>query len=232
MATVNTHKTHLDKELTMLKADLIEMMFLVLKQLEKSYKALLDFDKELAEEIIFNEKRVNAAELNIDSNCEDIAALFSPVAIDLRFVFASYKINSNLESIGDGAKRIAKLLGELDKPYDPTLLEAMEFRKICDTIRSMFEYNIDAFENDNAGIARKVFSKDLIINELHKKAIPLIAQYIREHPDADVLPMLNLTSIVRRLERVGDLCCDIAEEIIFYLEAKVLKHHRKRRENE
>lgn len=232
MNSFNTNKTHLDKELSSLKADLIEMMFLVQKQLDKSYKALLDFDKELAEEVIFNERRINAAELNIDSNCEDIAALFSPVAIDLRFIFASYKINSNLESIGDGAKRIAKLIGDLKKPYDPQLLLDMEFKKICETIGSMLENNIDAFENDNAGIARKVFSKDQIINDLHKKAIPMIATYIKEHPEEDVLPMLNLTSIIRRLERVGDLCCDVAEEIIFYLEAKVLKHQRKRRENE
>ncbi|MBL8103852.1 MAG: phosphate transport system regulatory protein PhoU, partial [Anaerolineales bacterium] len=93
--------THLDTELKALKEDMHEMFRLVLSQLEKSKTALISLDKDLAREVIVNEKRVNSFELKLDRDCENIIALFNPVAVDLRFVLASLKINSNLERIGD-----------------------------------------------------------------------------------------------------------------------------------
>ena len=91
---------HLDNEITSLKNNLIEMFVLVQKQLRKSVHALHTLDKNLAREVLVNERRVNAEELKIDKDCENFVALFNPVAIDLRFVFAAFKINSHLESIG------------------------------------------------------------------------------------------------------------------------------------
>ena len=87
---------HLDNEIATLRNNLIEMFLLVRKQLRKSAQALTSVDKNLAREVIFNERRVNAEELKIDKDCEKFVALFNPVAIDLRFVFAAFKINSHL----------------------------------------------------------------------------------------------------------------------------------------
>ncbi len=220
--------THLEQELSHLKADLIEMFYLVQKQLKKSINALHKMDKDLAREVLFNEKRVNAGELKIDTECEQIAALFNPVAVDLRFVFSAFKMNSHLESIGDSAKVIAKWVNEMTSTYDRELLENIQFQRIYDMVNSMIENNLDALENDDTDIARRVFIKDEEIDNLNRSALPLIAAYIREHPDLDLVPLLNLVSIVRRLERVGDLSCNISEEIIFYVEAKVLKHSKRK----
>ena len=99
--------THLDTEISRLKTDLNEMFSIVITQVEKSKTALFNLDKDLAREVKVNERRVNSFELKLDRDCENIIALFNPVAVDLRFVLASLKINSNLERIGDIAESIA-----------------------------------------------------------------------------------------------------------------------------
>ena len=99
--------TPLDNELQQLKSEVINMWKMVLSQLEKTERALSNMDKDLAREVVLTEKRVNAYELKIDSDCEDIIALFAPVAINLRFLLAALKINMNLERTGDIAEGIA-----------------------------------------------------------------------------------------------------------------------------
>jgi phosphate transport system protein len=218
---------HLDNELSHLKNNLIEMFLLVQKQLGKSMKALAENDHNLAREVLFNERRVNAEELKIDRDCENIAALFNPVAIDLRFVFAAFKINSHLESIGDSAKGISKFTLESNKKFDPQLLADLQLQRMYELSASMIEDNISALKNDDTSRARAVFNKDVELDDINKKATYIIADYIKKSSE-EVVPLLNLISTVRRLERVGDLSSNIAEEIIFYVEAKVLKHEKEK----
>jgi len=115
--------THLDTELKNLKTDMIEMFGLVLSQLNKSQEALINLDKDLAREVLINERRVNGFELKIDRDCENIIALFNPVAVDLRFVLATMKINSNLERIGDIAEGICQFVLNIKLEPEKDLLE-------------------------------------------------------------------------------------------------------------
>ena len=98
----------IDQEIASLKNSISEMWALVHQQLYNAGEAMLTGDKELAYKVISRERRVNAFELKIDSDCEDIIALYAPVAVDLRFVLAMYKINTNLERLGDFAESIAR----------------------------------------------------------------------------------------------------------------------------
>ncbi|NNC84436.1 MAG: phosphate transport system regulatory protein PhoU, partial [Bacteroidia bacterium] len=107
--------THLDIELQTLKNDLNDMFGLVVKQLDKAKRALIDIDKDLAHEVRANEKRVNGFELKIDRDCEGIIALYKPVAVDLRLVLAALKINMNLERIGDIADGIAQFVVQIEQ---------------------------------------------------------------------------------------------------------------------
>src|ERR1035441_4576878 len=118
--------THLDTELQLLKREIISIWTLVILQLKKTQDALLRFDKDLAREVILNEKRVNAYELKIDRDCENIFALFTPVAVDLRYVLAVFTINTNLERIGDLADGIARFVVETDAPFDNNLLDVTQ----------------------------------------------------------------------------------------------------------
>lgn len=215
--------THLDTELDRLKNQIEEMGLLVQNQLKKSMLAITRLDKNIAREVIFQERRVNAEELKIDRDCENIMALFNPVAIDLRLVFATFKINSHLERIGDNAKGIARYAVEMEQPYDATLLENLRILKMYEVADSMITDNLNAFSKSDALAARNVFSKDVLMDEINKSSDEVIAGYLKYHPE-EIINSLHLASVIHKLERIGDLNKNIAEEIIFFVEANVLKH--------
>lgn len=215
--------THSQSELQRVKNELIQMWKLVISQMLKAQKALVTMDKNLAHEIIHREKRVNAYELNIDNDCENALALLSPVAVDLRFVLAVLKINNNLERTGDIAEGIAKFILELKEPFDNALLEETQVLAMFEEASDMLVDLLKAFDDDNTEVARSIFKRDEMLNEINIKANELIAHYIRQNP-ARIEQGLHILSTIRKLERVGDQSKNIAEEIIFYVEAKVLKH--------
>ncbi len=217
---------HLDAELKMLRLDMLEMFSLVISQLEKGRQALTTFDKDLAREIIMTEKRVNSFELKLDRDCENIFALFQPVAVDLRFVLATLKINSNLERIGDIAEGIAKFVLDIRLSPEPKLLEATRLIEMFDTSISMIKDVKLALETEDTALARRVFQKDDLLDEINGIANQTVGDFIRATPDR-INQSLNILSMIRKLERVGDQAKNISEEIIFYIEAKVLKHRSK-----
>jgi phosphate transport system protein len=215
--------THLDTELKNLKTDMIEMFGLVLSQLNKSQEALINLDKDLAREVLINERRVNGFELKIDRDCENIIALFNPVAVDLRFVLATMKINSNLERIGDIAEGICQFVLNIKLEPEKELLEKTRIVEMFNTGSSILEDVMNAFEKEDTRLARSVFKNDEILDEININSTQAVADFIRENPDR-INQSLYTLSIIRKLERVGDQCKNISEEIIFYIEAKVLKH--------
>lgn len=217
---------HLDSELLYLRDLAIEMMELVRDQFEKSRKALIGFDLDLAEEIVRAENRVNALELNIEKECENIIALFQPVATDLRFVLSILKSVSELERIGDHADGIARFLLDRQKAYEGMLLEESRVSEMYLLTLNMFDDIILSLRNKDSERARRVFKKDKEVNRLFRKAVDFLAQ-VKSEQHEESRNILILYSTVARLERTGDLLTNIAEEIIFYLEAEVIKHSRK-----
>jgi len=216
----------LETELGQLKDEVKNMWEMVRGQLLKALSAFLNFDQDLAREVVAMEKRVNATELKIDRDCENIFALYSPVAIDLRFLLAVLKINSNLERTGDIAEGIAKHVISVERGFKPELLEATKVIEMYRESISMIEDTLTAFENEDTVLARTVFEKDEFLDEINGQANELVADYLKNSP-ADMDQALYALSIIRKLERVGDQAKNIAEEIIFYVEAKVLKHINK-----
>lgn len=217
--------THLDIELQKLKKDMLEMFGLVQAQLQKAKNSLLTLDKDLAREVIVNEKRVNSFELKLDRDCENIIALFNPVAVDLRFVLASLKINNNLERTGDIAEGIAKFVLNIKLEPEKELVEKTRITEMFDTGIIMLGQVMNAFENEDTILARSVFKQDEVLDDININANNAVADFIRAHNDR-INQSLYLLSAIRKLERVGDQCKNIAEEIIFYIEAKVLKHSK------
>lgn len=222
--------TPLDKEMAHLKSELLSMWQMVLTQLKKAEKALLKKDKDLAREVVLTEKRVNAFELKIDRDCENILALFAPVAVDLRFLLAVLKINMNLERTGDIAEGIAKFVVNLPEDFDVQLLETTRVTDMFRQGNDMIAEVMTAFEKEDTLLARKVFKKDDLLDEINKNAATVIADYISKNPSKTESALYILSSI-RKLERVGDQAKNMAEEIIFYSEAKVLKHKSKSKQN-
>ncbi len=215
--------TQLQTEIRQLSNDILEMLGMVSTQMINSEQSLTRFDPDLAHEVVAKEKRVNAYELKIDRDCEDILALYNPMAIDLRFVLAVLKINTNLERLGDIADGIARLVIDQEKPYARELLEGSQVLIMFDAVKKMLSDAGTAFENEDSPLARTIFKRDETLNQINGEANTIISDLIKTYPDS-MFQCLNLISMIRKLERAGDQIKNIAEEIIFYIEAKVLKH--------
>jgi phosphate transport system protein len=216
----------IETELQLLKVEVINMWALVNSQLNKARLAFVNFDKDLAREVVLKEKRVNGYELKIDRDCENIFALFCPVAIDLRFLLAALKINSNLERIGDIAEGIAKYVIDAEVSFSQQLLDVARILPMYEESVRMLEDTQEAFEKEDTILARGVFKKDEFLDEINRASHKVLERHLKDHP-GDTAQALWILSTIRKLERVGDQSKNIAEEIIFYLEAKVLKHRNK-----
>lgn len=220
----------IESELELLKKEVNEMWILVYNQLDRAGEAVLTFDKELAEQVRVRERRVNAFELKIDSDVEDVIALYNPVGIDLRFVLAMLKINSNLERLGDFAEGIVRFVLDSNEPVlDSALLKRLRLEEMLVEVLSMLEISKQALSEESMELATSVFTKDNLVDEINGQVTKVLSEYINEHPDS-LLTCLNLVSVFRKLERAGDHITNIAEEIVFYIDAKVLKHSGKTEE--
>src|SRR5471030_2466262 len=215
--------TPLENEITTLKKELISMWILVQSQLNKAKEAMVQYDKDLAREVLIKEKMVNSFELKIDRDCENIFALYCPVAVDLRFLLAALKINTNLERIGDIAAGIALYVVESSVNFDVAILEKTSLIRMYEEAVNILMDTRTAFEKEDTVLARGIFKRDDVLDAINDSAPNMVADIIKA--DINTLPeALYILSIIRKLERVGDQSKNIAEEIIFYVEAKILKH--------
>ena len=217
--------TNLEREINQLKQDVAVMMRLVYSQLENAELAYQEQDVALAKRIHQSETRVNSLDMSLDKDCENIIALYNPVASDLRFILATMKTVAHLERIGDHADKIARYVRKkkLDAPTNKKLLKAVKLYQMFDLALEMMQIATDAFLNEDSTLASEVFAKDLIMNELYNSATEAIDQFGQD-TDIPTISLLFLFSILNKLERIGDLSKNIAEETIFYAEAKVIRH--------
>ena len=218
--------TQLELEIAAVKTEVLSMWSLVESQLQKVKSALLHQDRDLAREVALKEKRVNAFELKIDRDCENLFALFCPVAVDLRFLLAALKINTNLERIGDIAEGIARYVIEATGEFDEKMMQSTQLMHMFDEALNILTDTRIAFETEDTSLARSIFKRDEVLDVINIAAIDRIAANIKEAPETTKDGLYAL-SIIRKLERAGDQTKNMAEEIIFYVEAKVLKHVNK-----
>lgn len=215
---------HSEKELYALKEEVAQMWKLVISQVEKAKLSFLNGDLEIAREIVSREKRVDAFELKIDSDCENYIALYSPVAIDLRLALSLIKISSTLERIGDFAEGIARYVVDDDcNKIDTQVLDDLQVEKMFDTVISMLSDSFVALESENTKISGKILAKDEEIDQLYHNSVNVLETYLRENT-SQIRCGLKILLLIRKLERIGDHCENIVEEIVFYIDAKVLKH--------
>lgn len=217
----------LDQHKEALNQSGLEMLNLCKKQLENAREAFFNHDSEIAEEVLHTENRVNALDLKIDRDCERFIALHNPVASDLRFVLALRKINFDLERVGDHAYGISNYIITVDAPIEDRLMQKMRVVEMFDSAQSMLDDITDAYNEVDTKVARKVFKKDKILNEINMSAFAIISEEVKKDPNLIDQCML-LFSVIKKLERIGDLVTNIAEEIIFFREAEVLKHRKKK----
>jgi phosphate transport system protein len=215
----------IEPELSALKDNLLDMFSLVIKQIEKCTEAIHKIDVKIAEEVIENEQKVNSQELAIDRDCENVLALHTPVAVDLRFVLSALRIGNDLERIGDNTNSLAKFIKQNSKDINKKLLEEFRLEKMLEILSSMLQDMRHALKHGDTNLAKETLKKDLLLNDINKKALKT-AEGILKAQNAEAKVVLRLFSIVRNMERSGDLTKNIGEEIVFHVEAEVLKHKK------
>ncbi len=215
----------LDPELQTLKGNLLEMIDLTKDQLSQCLHAIETQDSKATKDVLKKEKRINNLELNIDKDVENILALHNPVATDLRFVLAALKISASLERIGDNSKNLATYIGKNIKKSNLDILENFNVKQMLLVTLTMMDNIKEAVEHENVDIAKEIAKKDDELDVNTKKALKISTKLIKADPKISSL-VLKTYAIVRRLERIGDYIKNMAEEVVFHLEAKVIKHKK------
>lgn len=214
---------HFDEELKGLYQDILKMGVIVQESIYKSVEALKGRDKQGAKEIIDSDDKIDQLELAIDEKCIDLIARHQPMASDLRFITTGMKINAELERIADLALDIAQRVLELgDKPL---LKPLIDIPKLSAVAKDMVRDAIDAFVKKDVELAKKVVLADSEADKLRNLVQKeLINDYIAKDPAAAprAIPLLL---IARHLERICDHSTNIAEDVIYMVEGKVVKHH-------
>ena len=211
-----------ERELESLKTSLIKIATVVEENVSAAVQALLKEEKDLAAKVIASDERVNDLEIENDNAIIDLLALQQPVASDLRFLIAAQKINNDLERIGDHAVNIAESAEYLSQTGGKESL--LEIPKMCEIARGMLKDAIDSFILIRPDVARTVLERDDQIDELNRNMTLEVVDIVIKDKDA-VESGLELIRVSRNLERIADLTTNIAEEVIFQAQARVVKHH-------
>jgi len=214
---------HFDEELNGLNSDILKMGAFAQEAIHKSVEALKNRDRSLANSVIANDALIDELELTIDEKCLDLIARHQPVALDLRFITTGMKLNAELERIADIALDISQRVLELaDKPL---LKPHVDIPILTALSKDMVKMSIDAFVNKDINAAKKVLSSDSEADRL-RNAIQkeLVEEYMIK--DSATIPRaIQLLLIARFLERICDHTTNIAEDVIYMVQAEVVRHH-------
>jgi phosphate transport system protein len=217
---------HLDDELQKLNSDLLKMATLTEEGIHNAIESLKNQDADLAESVIQDDHKIDALELTIEEHAIELLALFQPMASDLRFITTGMRINMELERIADLNVNICQRVKDITS-Y-PLLKPLVEIPQLAEIAKEMVREAIDAFVRRDKETATKVILTDKQANKLRNKAMEqLVNDYLIK--DGTTAPRaIPLFLIARDLERICDHAASIAEDVIYMVQAKIIRHHRER----
>ena len=213
---------HFEEELQGLKNRLLTMGALVEERVHQAVRALIDRQLEEAEQVIRSDQDVNTLQIEIDDRCLKLLALQQPIATDLRLITAAMKINADLERIGDQAVNIAENVIKL-LPQAP-LKPLIDIPRMAELAEKMTRDALDAFVRKDPDLARNVLQRDDEVDNLKDQVFRELLTYMMADPGT-IQRALALILISRNLERIADHATNIAEDVIFLVEAKDVRHH-------
>ena len=212
---------HLQKDIDSLKTKIITMGSEIEDRVYKASMAIINRDLRLAEEVVKADEEIDRMEVDIEEHCLKILALYQPVAIDLRFIIAVLKINNELERVGDIAVNIAergKYLiqhKEYEIPYD--------INEMATKVESMLTRSIDALVNMDVQLAYKIRTEDDEVDAYNRKMYSTVKNMLIDDTD-HIDCTLHAISAGRHLERIADHACNIAEDVIYLVDAEIVRH--------
>jgi len=214
---------HFVSEIERLKRHVLSLSALVEESLSSAVVALVDRNRELAREVIDADRRVDEGEIEVEEECLKILALYQPVAIDLRYVVAVLKINSDLERIGDLAVNIAERADSLCASPEPDV--TLDFTEMAALVRNMLRKALDALVDLDVDLAREVLADDDKVDAANRHMFELVQETIQSDPTPErVGALIQLLSVSRHLERIADHVTNIGEDIIYMIEGVIVRH--------
>ncbi len=214
---------YLEEELEQLKTKIIKMGSLVEEQIEFAFRALLEGNIELAKIVISRDDEVDKYDIKIDKLCQRIFALTQPVAFDLRLIMAALMINSDLERMGDIAVNISERAESLTGYNE--LMKKMRVDEMSIKVQRIIKMSIDCFVNGDAERAKEVIRVDDEIDKLDSQIFDLLTTEMRNDPEL-IIPCSHILTLTRNIERLADHATNIAEDVIFLIDAKIIKHSK------
>jgi phosphate transport system protein len=215
-------KEHFSEKLESLRRQLIGMGAEVENQIRLAVEALVEADATKARKVIERDKTVDQMEIKNDEDAIELLATQQPVAGDLRLLVSALKINADLERIGDHAVNIAESAERLSRfrPFKPWI----DIPHMAEIARGMLQESLDAFVRRDSELALAVCKRDDLLDEKNKSIIRELLTYMAENP-ALISASIEIMSVSKNLERVGDLATNIGEEAIYIAEGEVIKHN-------
>lgn len=221
MFSLEPSRRHFDTEMKRLTDSLLAMGRLTEERLKLAVRALIERDPDLAALVIGGDDDINQFHVDIDEHCFTLLALHQPAAIDLRTIMAAVKIISDLERVGDLAENIAE--ATLRHLAHPPVMTFDEIVRMSDWAQTMLRDAIDAFASQDVLLAQQVLDRDDTLDRMKNDAFrDLVSTMLRDR--STIEPALNLVLISRHLERVGDHATNIAEDVIFVVPARDVRH--------
>jgi phosphate transport system protein len=213
---------HFQEELDQLKMRLLEMGGAAEEHVRLAIKGLVDRDPDLIERVLVSDERINSLHIEIDSRCFTLLALHQPMAADLRTIVAAVKINTDLERVGDLAVNIA----EAARRYaiHPPVKKLIDIPRMASIAQEMLRDALDAFVRRDVALAQDVLNEDDRLDSLKTQIFRELLTYMLQDPST-IEPALDLILVSRHLERIGDHATNIAEDVIFIVSAKDVRHH-------
>jgi len=211
----------LDEHIEKLKTRVIKMCSLVDEQVQSAIKSIEEENLELAQQVIEKDTKVDKYDNKIDKICQKIFALTQPVAMDLRLIMSSLTINNNLERIGDIAVNIAEYCIMIKNK--PAFFHQTKLEEMFKVSTQMLKDAIDAYISGNEALAKTVIEADDKLDQLNFDNHKILIEIMKHSPD-NIEPGIALLVMSRQLERLGDHCTNIAEDVFFIVEAHLVKH--------
>lgn len=211
----------LDEHIEKLKTRVIKMCSLVDEQVKSAIKSIEEENLELAQQVIEKDTKVDKYDNKIDKICQKIFALTQPVAMDLRLIMSSLTINNNLERIGDIAVNIAEYCIMIKNK--PAFFHQTKLEEMFKVSTQMLKDAIDAYISGNEALAKTVIAADDNLDQLNTDNHKILVDIMKQSPD-NIESGIALIVMSRQLERLGDHCTNIAEDVFFIVEAHLVKH--------
>ena len=213
---------HFQGDLEQLKTRLLEMGGLAEDRVRASVDALVRRDAEQVERVLAGDGPINQLHIEIDNRCFTLLALHQPMAVDLRAIVAAVKINTDLERVGDLAVNIAEAV--LRYMRHPPVKALIDLPRMATIAQGMLRDSLDAYVRRDTVLARAVIDQDDALDALKTQVFRDLLTYMLQDPST-IQPSLDLILISRHLERIGDHATNIAEDVIFMVSAKDVRHH-------